>query len=218
MLSQLWHCNQSFNLSTDKQPTYEMHLYLKCCFHNNKKWTSFGWVLSNPIPRIATKAIKILLLLASSWLFEHGFSVLTEIKRCKRERLLGIDDKMRVSLSNQSYIFVWRSIYSSTQNLTKMRIILSCSDILSYCLWLPKEPTDFYVNIWEADICNCVTQRCSFCGTILTSGHNVNKILRYYRDYSTTHPSHQHILPLQVCQQCFYDISTATQAEKFESH
>jgi len=48
---------------------------------------------------IGAKAITIILPFASSWLCEHGFSVLTEIKSCKRERLLGIDDEMRVCLS-----------------------------------------------------------------------------------------------------------------------
>jgi len=48
---------------------------------------------------IGAKAITVILPFASSWLCEHGFSVLTEIKSCKRERLLGIDDEMRVCLS-----------------------------------------------------------------------------------------------------------------------
>ena len=50
-------------------------------------------------PTIGTKAIKILLPFASSWLCEYGFSALTEIKSKKRERLLGIDDEMRVCLT-----------------------------------------------------------------------------------------------------------------------
>jgi len=42
---------------------------------------------------------KIIFLFASSCLCEHEFSALTEIKSKKREKLLGIDDKMRVCLA-----------------------------------------------------------------------------------------------------------------------
>jgi len=45
---------------------------------------------------IDVKAIKIILRFASSWLCEHGFSALTEIKSKQREKLLGIDNEMRI--------------------------------------------------------------------------------------------------------------------------
>ena len=51
-------------------------------------------------PLIYLKAVKILLPFSSSWFCEFGCSALTEIKSKKRERLLRIDDEMRVCLSN----------------------------------------------------------------------------------------------------------------------
>jgi len=50
-------------------------------------------------PLISLNAIKILLPFSSTWFCEFGFSALTEIKSKKRERLLRIDDEMRVCLS-----------------------------------------------------------------------------------------------------------------------
>ena len=44
---------------------------------------------------IGVQAIKIMLPFVSSWLWEYGFSALTEIKSKKRERLLVIDYKMQ---------------------------------------------------------------------------------------------------------------------------
>ena len=58
------------------------------------------WISLNKLyPAISLKAIKIILPFASSWFCEFGFSALTEIKSQKRERLLTIDDEMRVCLS-----------------------------------------------------------------------------------------------------------------------
>ena len=64
-----------------------------------KNLDEFWLSASKSYSMIGAKAIKIILPFASSWLCEHGFSALTEIKCCKRERLLGIDDEMRVCLS-----------------------------------------------------------------------------------------------------------------------
>jgi len=59
----------------------------------------FWWSARKSYSVISVKAIKIILPFASPWLCEYGFSALTEIKSEKRERLLGIDDKMQVCLA-----------------------------------------------------------------------------------------------------------------------
>lgn len=62
---------------------------------------------------ISAKAIKILLPFSTSWFCEFAFSALTEIKSKKRERLLRIDDEMRVCLS--TLIPRWSSICARKQ-------------------------------------------------------------------------------------------------------
>ena len=59
----------------------------------------FWLKVKKSFPLISLKAVKILLPFSSSWFCETGFSALTEIKSKKRERLLRIDDEMRVCLS-----------------------------------------------------------------------------------------------------------------------
>lgn len=69
--------------------------------------TSFGqvetsefWIsLRSQYPDLCLKALKVLLPFATSYLCELGFSALAEIKSKKRERLLMIDEEMRVCLS-----------------------------------------------------------------------------------------------------------------------
>jgi hypothetical protein len=48
---------------------------------------------------ISKKAVIALLPFGTSYLYEFGFSALTEIKSKKRERLLNIDEELRVCLS-----------------------------------------------------------------------------------------------------------------------
>jgi len=60
----------------------------------------FWLKVKKSFPLISLKAVKILLPFSSSWICETGFSALTEIKSKKRERLLRIDDEMRVCLSS----------------------------------------------------------------------------------------------------------------------
>lgn len=59
------------------------------------------WIsLYDQYPVLSNNAIKNLLPFGSSYQCELGFSVLTEIKSKKRERLRKLDEEMRVCLSN----------------------------------------------------------------------------------------------------------------------
>ena len=60
---------------------------------------SFWVSIENEYPSIAIKAIKILLLFSTTYLCELGFSYLINIKSVKRERLLSVEEEMRVCLS-----------------------------------------------------------------------------------------------------------------------
>ncbi|XP_050503440.1 protein FAM200A-like [Diabrotica virgifera virgifera] len=51
-------------------------------------------------PLLSTRALKVLLQFATSYLCELGFSTFTNIKTKKRERLGNIDEEMRVALSH----------------------------------------------------------------------------------------------------------------------
>ncbi|KAL4125972.1 hypothetical protein QTP88_010204 [Uroleucon formosanum] len=55
-------------------------------------------------PRLSTKAIEVLLQFSTSWLCEHGFSALTNIKTKKRQGLTKtiLEDDMRLALSTIS--------------------------------------------------------------------------------------------------------------------
>lgn len=64
-----------------------------------KELSEFWICLSSKFPQLCNKAIELLLPFGSSYLCEHGFSALTEMKSKKRERLQMIDKEMRVCLS-----------------------------------------------------------------------------------------------------------------------
>ena len=59
------------------------------------------WILvENEYPAIAEKALRLSLQFLTSYMCEFGFSAMTTIKHKKRERLLSVEDELRVSLSN----------------------------------------------------------------------------------------------------------------------
>ena len=60
---------------------------------------SFWISVQQEYPVISEIAVSILLQFSTSYLCELGFSTLNNIKTKKRERLLGIEEEMRVSLS-----------------------------------------------------------------------------------------------------------------------
>ena len=93
--------NHTTNLSTEEEEQL-IELQNNCFYRSsfseenlNNLWLS----VVKKYPLLSTKAIKILPF-ASSWLCEFGFSALTEIKSKKRQRLLAIDDEMRVCLTS----------------------------------------------------------------------------------------------------------------------
>ena len=92
--------NESSNLSAEEEQLTDLRNdpFFQTRFPQ-KNLDEFWLSASKSYSMIGAKTITIILPFASSWLCEHGFSVLTEIKSCKRERLLGIDDEMRICLS-----------------------------------------------------------------------------------------------------------------------
>lgn len=62
---------------------------------------SFWVALDNEYPRLSKKAIDVFFQFFTSWLCEHGFSALINIKTKKRNRLTKtiIEDHMRLALS-----------------------------------------------------------------------------------------------------------------------
>jgi len=67
--------------------------------HSEQPLDIFWIQLRDEYPNIAKKALIILLQFATSYLCEVGFSTLTNIKTKRRERLLSVDQEMRVCLS-----------------------------------------------------------------------------------------------------------------------
>ncbi|KAL4152999.1 hypothetical protein QTP88_000832 [Uroleucon formosanum] len=65
---------------------------------------SFWVSLHSEYPRLSTKAFEVLLQFSTSWLCEHGFSALTNIKTKKRQRLTKtiLENDMRLALSTIS--------------------------------------------------------------------------------------------------------------------
>jgi zinc finger BED domain-containing protein 5/7/8/9 len=93
--------SEEVNLSTEEE---EQLIELRNDkFHQttftNTTLEEFWLAVMKVYPLISLKAVNTLLPFSSSWFCEFGFSALTEIKSKKRERLLRIDDEMRVCLS-----------------------------------------------------------------------------------------------------------------------
>ena len=94
--------NDTTNLSTDEEEQL-IELQNNCIYRSSfseENLNDFWLSVVKKYPFLSIKAIKILLPFASSWLCEFGFSALTEIKSKKRQRLLAIDDGMRVCLTS----------------------------------------------------------------------------------------------------------------------
>jgi hypothetical protein len=68
--------------------------------HGSSSLNTFWIEIAQEHPNIAKKAIIILLQFSTTYLCEFGFSALTTIKNNKRERLLSIEDELRVCLSS----------------------------------------------------------------------------------------------------------------------
>ena len=68
--------------------------------HREMPLDEFWIKIQNEYPNIGEKALVILLQLSTTYLCETAFSVLTNLKTRKRERLLVVEEEMRVVLSN----------------------------------------------------------------------------------------------------------------------
>ena len=84
----LFGSNESSNLSAEEEQLIDLRndLFFQTLFPQ-KNLDEFWLSASKSYSMIGAKAVTIILPFASSWLCEHSFSVLTEIKSCKRERL-----------------------------------------------------------------------------------------------------------------------------------
>ena len=92
--------NETNNFSTEEERLIDLRndQFFQAMFPQ-KSLDEFWLSVYKSYPMIGVKVIKIILPVGSSWLYEYGFSALTEIKSKKRERLPGIDDEMRVCLT-----------------------------------------------------------------------------------------------------------------------
>ncbi|UYV81214.1 hypothetical protein LAZ67_20000353 [Cordylochernes scorpioides] len=68
--------------------------------HSEESINSFWININCDYPLIAKRALNILLQFSTSYLCEFGFSALVNIKTKKRERLINVEDNMRVALSH----------------------------------------------------------------------------------------------------------------------
>jgi hypothetical protein len=60
------------------------------------------WILAEEYPEIIVEAVNTLLHFSTTYLCELGFSALTNIKNKKRERLLSLQQEMRVFVLNST--------------------------------------------------------------------------------------------------------------------
>ena len=92
--------NETSNLSIEEEHLIDLRhdLFFQALFPQNSL-DEFWLSAYKSYSIIGVKAIEIFLTFASSWLCEYGFSALTENKSKKRERLLGLDDEMRLCLA-----------------------------------------------------------------------------------------------------------------------
>ena len=67
--------------------------------HSDVSLDSFWINIENEYPNIVKKALKIMLLFSTTYICEQAFSAMTTIKNTKRERLLSVEEEMRVCLS-----------------------------------------------------------------------------------------------------------------------
>ena len=68
--------------------------------HREMPLDEFWIKIQNEYPNIGEKALAILLQFSTTYLCETAFSILTNLKTRKRERLLVVEKEMRVALSN----------------------------------------------------------------------------------------------------------------------
>ena len=93
-------CQRQFTLKEEEEPVSiasDRTLKLK---HAELNLDVFWILVENEYPAIAEKALRLLLQFSTCYMCEFGFSAMTTIKHKKRERLLSVEDELRVSLFN----------------------------------------------------------------------------------------------------------------------
>ena len=68
--------------------------------HAELNMDTFWCLVEKEYPAIAERALRLLLLFSTSYMCEFGFSALSNIKNKNRERLMSVEEELRVCLSN----------------------------------------------------------------------------------------------------------------------
>ena len=95
-------CTSSFNLTFQEEEeliSISVDRSLKIKF-SEEPVEEFWISMKEQFSKISEKALIILLQFSTSYLCELGFSTLTNIKTKKREKLLGVEEEIRVALSS----------------------------------------------------------------------------------------------------------------------
>lgn len=95
-------CTSSFNLTLQEEEeliSISADRSLKIKF-SEESVEDFWILMKEQFSKISEKALIILLQFLTSYLCELGFSTLTNMKTKKREKLLGVEEEMRVALSS----------------------------------------------------------------------------------------------------------------------
>jgi len=94
-------CTSNFNLTLQEEELKSLSTDRSLKIQFTEESLEDFWIsVKEEYPKISEKALIILLPFSTSHLCELGFSTLTNIRNKKREKLLGVEEEMRVALSS----------------------------------------------------------------------------------------------------------------------